>query len=65
MLSCLGIFVDKNLIKYAKVKKSKDTYKVEAFNVEDFEDLEKTLEKIIMETDSIKTPISINTSNEL
>lgn len=65
MLSCLGIFVDKNLIKYAKVKKSKDTYKVEAFNVEVFEDLEKTLEKIIMETDSIKTPISINTSNEL
>ncbi len=65
MLSCLGIFVDKNLIKYAKVKKSKDNYKVEAFNVEVFDDLEKTLEKIILETDSIKTPISINTSNEL
>lgn len=50
MLSCLGIFVDKNLIKYAKVKKSKDNYKVEAFNVEVFDDLEKTLEKIILET---------------
>ncbi len=65
MLSCLGIFVDKNLIKYAKVKKSKDAYKVEAFNVEVFEDLEKALEKIIIETDSTKTPISINISNEL
>lgn len=65
MLSCLGIFVDKNLIKYAKVRKSKDAYKVEAFNVEVFEDLQAALEKIIMETDSTKTPISINISNEL
>lgn len=65
MLSCLGIFVDKNLIKYAKLKKSKDNYKVESFNVEVFEDLESTLEKIILETGSSKTPISINISNEL
>lgn len=65
MLSCLGIYVDKNLIKYAKIKRIKDTYKVEAFNVEVFEDLEKTLEKIIIETDSTKIPISINISNEL
>ena len=65
MLSCLGIYVDKNLIKYAKIKRIKDTYKVEAFNVEVFEDLEKALEKIIIETDSTKIPISINISNEL
>ena len=36
MLSCLGIYIDKNLIKYAKVKKTKDSYKIEAFNVEFF-----------------------------
>lgn len=65
MLNCLGIYVDKNLIKYAKVKRIKDTYKIEAFNVEVFEDLEKSLEKIIVETDSTKIPISINISNEL
>ena len=39
MLSSLGIYVDKNLIKYAKLKKVKDSYKVESFNVEVFEDL--------------------------
>jgi hypothetical protein len=65
MLSCLGIYVDKNLIKYAKVKRVKNTYKIESSNVEVFEDLEKTIEKIIVETDSTKTPISINISNEL
>lgn len=65
MLSCLGIYVDKNLVKYAKVKRVKNTYKIESSNVEVFEDLEKTIEKIIVETDSTKTPISINISNEL
>ena len=65
MLSCLGIYIDKNLIKYAKVKKTKDSYKIEAFNVEVFENLEEALNKIIAETNSYKTPICINISNEL
>ena len=65
MSSCLGIFVDRNLIKYAKLKRSKDTYKVEAFNVETFDDLESALKKVIVETNSYKVPISINISNEL
>lgn len=65
MSSCLGIYVDKNLIKYAKLKKVKDTFKVEAFNVEVFEDLKTALEKIISETNSFKIPISINISNEI
>lgn len=65
MSSCLGIYVDKNLIKYAKLKKVRDTFKVEAFNVEVFEDLEKALIKVIDETNSYKVPISINISNEL
>ena len=43
MLSSLGIYVDKNLIKYAKLKKVKDSYKVESFNVEVFEDLKEAL----------------------
>ena len=65
MSSCLGIYVDKNLIKYAKLKKVKDSFKVEAFNVEVFEDLETALVKVISETNSYKIPISINISNEL
>ena len=65
MSSCLGIYVDKNLIKYAKLKRTKDSYKVEAYNVEVFENLEEALNKVIAETDSYKDPISINISNEL
>lgn len=65
MLSCLGVYIDKNLIKYAKLKKVKDTFKIEAFNVEVFEDLEASLKKIIDETGSNKCPICINISNEL
>lgn len=65
MPSCLGIYVDENLIKYAKVQKEKDSIKVEAFNIEFYENLEETLTKIINETNSEKTPISINVSNEL
>lgn len=65
MSSCLGIYVDKNLIKYAKLKRNKDTFKVESFNVETFENLEDVLKKVIIETNSLRTPISINISNEL
>lgn len=65
MASCLGIYIDKNLIKYAKVNRNKDILKIEAFNVETFEDLEETLSKIIIETNSSKIPISINISKEM
>lgn len=65
MSSCLGIYVDKNLIKYAKLKKVKDSYKVTAYNVEVFEDLEDALNKVVIETNSFKDPISINISNEI
>ena len=65
MSSCLGIYVDKNLIKYAKLKKVRDTYKVESYNVEVFEDLEEALNKVVIETNSFKDPICMNVSNEL
>lgn len=65
MSSCLGIYIDKNLIKYAKIKKSRDSFKIEAFNVETFENLNQALKKVIVETNSSKIPISINISNEL
>lgn len=31
MASCLGLYIEGNLIKYAKVSKEKDVKKVEAF----------------------------------
>lgn len=65
MPSCLGIYVDKNLIKYAKLKKVRDNYKVETYNVEVFENLSEALNKVVLETNSYKDPISINISNEL
>ena len=31
MSDCLGLYIEKNLIKYAKVSKERDNIKVEAF----------------------------------
>lgn len=64
MASCLGIFIDKNLIKYAKIKRKNRNYKVEAFKVDVFNNLEDAIDNAISETNSYKIPISINISNE-
>ena len=34
MASSLGIFIEKDIIKYAKLQKEKDSIKVESFSVE-------------------------------
>lgn len=66
MQSCLGIFIEENIIKYAKLHKEKDTVKVESYNIAFYENnLEETLRKIISETYSYKVPISINISDEI
>lgn len=62
--SVLGIFIDDNVIKYAKVQKEKDELKVEAFNIVFYENLEKELNRIITETGSSKIPICFNVSHE-
>ena len=64
MQNCLGMYVESNLIKYAKISKEKNTFKVEAFGIEFFEKLDDTIEKIIEETNSSNVPISLNLSNE-
>lgn len=68
--SSLGIYIDDGLIKYAKVQKTKDStkndvFKVEAFNVVFYDNLERELNKIIAETGSSKTSICVNLSNEM
>lgn len=65
MASCLGLFIENNLIKYAKVSKEHDNLKVEAFGIEFYDDLENTVKQIVEETYSYKTPISINLSDEM
>lgn len=65
MATCLGLFVQNNLIKYAKVSRDNENIKVENYGVKFYEqDLSQTIEKIVDETFSYKTPISINISNE-
>lgn len=64
MQNCLGIYIEDNLIKYAKVSKDKDSYKVEAFGIRFFDKLNETIKKIVEETYSFNTPISINLANE-
>jgi len=51
MPSCLGIYVDDNLIKYAKITKEADNVKVDAYGVKLYEEnIEKTIGQIIRET---------------
>ena len=65
MAGCLGLFVEDNLIKYAKVSKENENIKIENYGVEFYEqDLEKKIAQIVDETFSYKTPISINMINE-
>ena len=60
MQSCLGIYIEKNLIKYAKVSKDRESLKIDSFGTKFFEKIETAIEQIIQETNSIKLPISIN-----
>ncbi len=64
MQNCLGIYIENNLIKYAKVSKDKDDFKVEAFGIRFFDNLNETIKKVVEETYSFNTPISINLANE-
>ena len=64
MASCLGIYIENNIIKYAKVAKDKDKIKVESFGVNFYDKLEDAIKQVIDETGSYKIPISINLLDE-
>lgn len=64
MSSCLGLYIENNLIKYAKVTKEKDIVKVDSFGVKFYDQIGPAINQIISETFSYKTPISINLSEE-
>ena len=65
MSNCLGLYIEEDLIKYAKVSKEHDNLKVESFGVKFYEKLEPAIDQIVEETYSQKTPISINLSEEM
>ena len=64
MASCLGLYIENNLIKYAKVSKNNDAVKVESFGVKFYDNIESAIKQIIQETYSFKIPISINIPEE-
>ena len=64
MASCLGLYIEDKLIKYAKVSKNKEDYKIENFGIKFYTNIYDAIEQIIEETNSKKTPISVNLVNE-
>ena len=65
MSSCLGLYIESNVIKYAKVTKEHELLKVEAFGVKFYEKIGEALEQIVSETFSYNIPISVNLSEEI
>lgn len=64
MASCLGLYIEDNIIKYAKVSKDKEVIKIDTFGIKFYDKLNEAIEQVIQETYSYKTPISINTPTE-
>ena len=64
MASCLGLYIEDNIIKYAKVSKDNDIIKLHSFGIKFYDKLDAAIIQVIAETYSYKTPISINTTNE-
>lgn len=64
MQNCLGIYIENNLIKYAKVSKEKDTYKVETYGIRFSDNINQAIKQVIEETYSFNVPIAINLANE-
>ena len=65
MSSCLGLYIENNIIKYAKVSKDHDNLKIDAFGIKFYEKLGDSIDQVIEETYSQKTPISVNMSEEM
>lgn len=63
MSSCLGLYIENNIIKYAKVSKEHENFKVEAFGIKFFDNINEAIKQIVNETYSYKTPICTNLSD--
>ena len=65
MSSCLGLYIEEHLIKYAKVLKEQDKIKVESFGIKFYDKINEAISQVIEETYSQKIPISVNMSEEM
>ena len=65
MPSSLGLYIEDNIIKYAKITKNQEAIKAESVGVKFYDNLHEAVKKIIEETYSFKIPIAINVSNEM
>ena len=65
MSSCLGLYIENNVIKYAKVTKDRELLKIEAFGIKFYEKVGEAIEQIVSETFSYNIPISVNLSEEI
>ena len=66
MQNSLGIYIEKNMIKYDKLQKEKNDTNVALYGTIFYEDnkLKETIDRIVNETDSQRIPISVNLSDE-
>ncbi len=64
MPSSLGLYIENNIIKYAKVSKERDNLKVESFGIKFYDNLGEAIRQIVSETYSYKIPININLAEE-
>ncbi|MBR4111261.1 MAG: hypothetical protein IKK43_06230 [Clostridia bacterium] len=66
MPSCLGICIEKNLIKYAKLTKDKSSSltTLNSFGIKFYDSLADTVREIISETQSENTPICVGLNTE-
>ena len=65
MASCLGLYIEENIIKYARITKDSDIIKIDSFGIKFYDRLAEAIDQVIQETYSFKIPISINLSNEM
>ena len=64
MQESLGISINNQVIKYAKLTKNNNQIEVASFGMKFYDDLERNINQIINETNSANIPICINTKDE-
>lgn len=64
MSTCLGLYIEDNIIKYAKVSKDNDNIKIDSFGIKFYDKLNEAIRQVVEETYSYKIPISVNLSDE-
>ena len=65
MSSCLGLYIESNVIKYAKVTKEREALKIESFGIKFYDKIGDAIKQIVSETFSYNIPISVNLSEEI